>query len=266
MTLAKDSTVQALKYDLKLICDDTFNNGPSGWVQLIGSQYPFGVVMWDQEYAYNDSRGSLLLETGNNQVDGVNGNWGGLTAIKRLWRPPAASIQVTPIIEMEWVWYYGSQYDQNSPRTIIFGADTCDPSSDPRYFFQHRWLNWDGASGTRVTKYQLMQSDGTWVDIPGGTYIHGWNENKRDWHRTRVRFDLYNGCYDGFMIDGLGFGSLAATPDNSLRAFGPPHQTLPTFEGGLNPMFAIYNKSDAAINTHAWAGLGRMRVKAGWTP
>lgn len=255
-----------------ILAEDTFKNGTCGFVQLIGSQYPSGVVMHDDEYGYGDG-GSMVMETADCAQDGSDNAWATATAVKRLWRPSSAHIG---IIEMELVWAFGSQYDANSPRHVVFGLDCCSPSAERR-FFQFRWLNYDSTIPSRVTKYQLMNNAGTWVDLPTATWQasagaediattaipHGWNENKRDWHHLRMKFDVANSCYDGFSIDGDPFGSYTgnATDTAAIRAYGPQHQTLPTFENGFNTYIAIGNKSNTPTNTHSWLNVGYHRVE-----
>jgi hypothetical protein len=247
-------------------------------VQLIGSQYPIGVVGFDQSYGAMDGCGSLVLECADCAEGGVGNNWAAATAIKRMWR--GSNTQIPGVVEMEWVWYFASQYDQNSPRHVVFGLDCASPTGTPRQFFQVRWLNYDVVSLERLTKYQVLDVDGvTWRDVPGaawqtgatgdaaGTvYPHGWNENKRDWHHLRARFDVASGKYDGIMIDGDPFGSYADTASKTaLRAFGPKQETLHTFENGFNGYFSIENNSASPVNTHGWAGLGYFRAETGWT-
>lgn len=241
----------------RVLCDDTFDSGPQGWVQLMGSQYPEGVISLDSEITFDSSRHSLLLECADGAQDGVSNNWGSCTALKRVWRGNDAGI-----IECEWVWAYGSQYDTNSPRHVIFGLDTCHPSSSPRYFFQIRWLNYDSPTTTRVTKYQMLTPSNVWVDIPGAVIDHPWNENKRDLHRTQAQFNLSTGKYEGLRVDGIGFGSFADTPDTTMSAYGPSSQTLGSFKHGNNPFFSIANKSNTASNNHGWANLAAFKMTA----
>lgn len=265
----------------RVLAEDKFANGPGGWVQLIASQYPTGVVMFDGEYGYGDGCGSLLLEAADGR-HGTNDVHHGASAVKRLWR--GSSQHIDGYVDMQWVWYYGSQYDQNSPRQVQFGLDCASPTATPRRFFQVRWLNYDVVGGTRVTKYQVNvgSSDApNWVDIPtaswqssagtgdvtGSSYPHGWNENKRDWHMLRARFDVQTGKYLGIMIDGDPHGIYTDAPSDltAWEALGSPTaESLPTFEGGFNAWFSIENKTNSPVNTHSWAGLGYFRAETGW--
>lgn len=252
MTIITGGEVDAYpRRDPAVINEDNFNSGTCGWVPLISAQYPEGVLFLDSEISDPASRYSLFLQTGNGSKDGVSSNWGDCVAIKRCQRPQAAKK-----VYMEWKWSVGSEFDWNSPRVVIFGLDTCDANA-VRGFFQFRYQNWDAGSSTRRQQYQMMHNS-TWTDVPGGVYPHGINENKRNLIHTEAVFDLENHCYDGLRVNGLGFGSLAATPNTSLTAYGPAVESLPTFEGGFNPMFAVNNRNDSST-THAWANLSYQR-------
>ncbi|WP_210492276.1 hypothetical protein [Patulibacter sp. SYSU D01012] len=273
MALAKERTPRN-----RIVAEDFFQDGTCGFVQLIGSQYPLGVVMFDGEYGYGDG-GSLVLECGDGAQGGQdpNSNWGSAAAVKRMWRPSGK--WAGPTVEQEWVWSFGSQYDSNSPRHVVFGLDHCSPTAK-RFFQQVRWLQYDSPNGVRVTKYQLMgpgAGDGEWVDMPGASwqqtagaadttgtvYPHGWNENKRDWHHLRVRYDIVTGAYDGVMIDGDPFGSYTDDPADreAMRAIKAKPLSLPTFENGFNSFISIENKSNTPLNTHGWAHVGYHRLE-----
>jgi hypothetical protein len=262
----------------KVLAEDNFRDGgTSGWVQLVGSQYPTGVVMFDDEYGYTDGGGSLVLETGDAAQGGVGDTRAAASAVKRMWR--GSQQLLDGYVDMQWVWYFGSQYASTNPRVIEFGLDCASPTGTPRLFFRIRWLNFDSTTATRVTKYQIHTGSG-WVDLPaaswqagagvgdaaGTVYPHGWNENKRDWHLMRARFDVKNQQYVGFQIDGDPHGSFTGVPadEAAIRAFSPPTEALPTFENGFNGWFSIENRSDNRINNHAWAGLGYFRAETGW--
>jgi hypothetical protein len=232
--------------DPAVMNDDNFNNGPQGWVQLISGQYPEGgPIMLDSEITAHGSRYSLFLQSGTNNMDGVNDCWGGCVAIKRMYRHnPAKKIY------MEWLWAFGTEFKYDTPRTVFFGLDTCDAAANRR-FFQTRWL--------AATKAYQVFHNGTWTDLPGVTYPHAFNENKRNLNHTEVVFDLENNRYDGLRVNGIGYGSLAPTPDGSLNAYGPLVENLPTFEGGFNPVIGFYN-SNTDTTTHGWMNLAHQRT------
>lgn len=239
--------------DTAVLCEDDFNNGPSGWVPLMGSQLPGGLIMLDSEITDNRSRYSLFLQTGSGNQDGVNDVWGNSWAIKRMHRP-----QLAKKVYMDFKWAFGTEFDYSSPRQVVFAMDTCDANA-VRNFFQVRWLNWDSGTNAAVGRYEVMHN-GAWTPLPGPiTYPHGFNENKRNLIRTEVVFDLNSACYDGLRINGIGYGSLAPTPDSSLRAFTPGSPTLHTFEGGLNAIFGV-NNSNLTATTHSWANLAYQRT------
>lgn len=232
--------------DPAVLNDDDFNNGPQGWVQLISGNYPEGgPIMLDSEITAHGSRYSLFLQSGTGNMDGVNDAWGGCVAIKRMYRhQPAKKVY------MEWKWAFGTEFKYDTPRVLFFGLDTCDANAERR-FFQYRYRTDNDA-------YEALHN-GVWTTLPGVTYPHAFNENKRNLNHTEAVFDLENNRYDGLRINGIGYGSLAATPNSSLQPFFPKVEQLVTFEGGFNPIFGFYN-SNINSQTHGWANLAHQRT------
>lgn len=243
-----------------LLFDDNFNNGTCGWTQLLEVTLPTGMVLLDTEITYAESRYSLLLST-ENQANTAARPWGSATAIKRLGRGPTVGK-----VCYEFWFAWGSLAGQNAPRSIDFGLDQCDPSGN-RKFFKFKWMNYDDLTGTpsRVTQWCVSHEGGQYsftnsgvAAIPGAVIDLGYNENKRNINHVECVFDVGAGCYDGLRVNGRGFGSLADTPDNSLRAFSPPAETLTNFKSGFNATFEIRNRVNTNV-TKAWANLCRAR-------
>lgn len=275
MPLAQEKTPR-----FRVLAEDFFKESNCGWTQLVGSQYPHGPVMHDQEYGYGDGGGTLVLECGDG-AKAATDNRTECMAAKRMWR--GSSQHIGGYVDMQWVWYWGSQYNTTSPHYVQFGLDCASPTDNPRMFFQIRWLNYDPTTTSRVTEYQVntgTSDSPTWTNIPtaswqasAGTgdassnvYPHGWNENKRDWHMVRARFDVQNAQYVGMMIDGdpHGIYTGVSADETAWRALGPTTETLDTFQNGFNGWFAIGNNSANPINNHCWAGLGYFRAETGW--
>lgn len=241
------------KRDPAVLCDDNFNNGPSGWTQLLDVTTPTGPVILDSEITWDNSRYSLLLST-EDQSNAAGRTWGFAMAIKRLARPAGIS---KVYYDLRWSW--GSTWGENTPRAIEFGIDQAD-SAGQRRFFMIRWKNYDETTSTRTHQWQVLHN-GVYTDIPGATVDSGYNENKRNLQRLEMVFDLAAGCYDGLRVAGTGFGSLASTPDNSLRAFSPAASTLVPFANGLNPMVSIRNRNNTT-STRTWVNLAHAKVVA----
>ena len=243
--------------DPAVMNEDDFNNGPSGWVPLMGSQEPEGVLTLDSEITDNGSRYSLFLQTGSANQDGVGDAWGVCHALKRLARPQTAKKDY-----MEWKWAFGTEFFYDSPRQVVFALDTCNREAK-RNFFELRWLNWTNVPTPNNPRRYEVRHNGVWTPlIVGGqeiVYPHGFNENKRNLIHTEAVFDIENACYDGLRVNGVGYGSLAPTPNADLRSYSPGTVDLPTFEGGFNVMFGINNKNTNA-QTHSWANLCYQRT------
>lgn len=235
-----------------VLCEDNFNNGPSGWTQLLNGTNPTGPLILDSEIAYAESRYSLLLST--EDYSDASKPWGFAMAIKRLARPAG----VTKIyVDMQWAW--GSVAGQNVPRAYEFGIDQADVSGNRRFFIW-RWLNYDEAGSARVTKWQLL-NNGTYTDIPSAVGDFGYNENKRNLHRLEYVVNVSTGVYDGLRYNGVGFGSLAATPDTTLNAYAPALTTLAPFASGLNVMASIRNRTNTNT-TKSWMNIAYCKVVA----
>ena len=243
-----------------ILFEDNFDNGACNWTQLIhapaggGPIRPIGVLTMDTEISHGGSSSSLMLSTGDQPNTG--GNYGSCMAIKRLSRGPD-----TGRVFYEFFWSWGSLAGQNTPRAIQFGLDEADENGVRRYY-KVRWENWrhvSGGSGSgRTMQYQLLLGDNTMLDIPGAVFEHGYNENKRNLNHLEMIVDLNANVYDGLRINGVGFGSLADVPNDSLRAYGTHTSTLVPFSLGMNATFEVLNRTDT-VNTAAWANLAYAR-------
>lgn len=231
--------INAIARDQRVLFEDDFRNGPSGWTQLIHGTKPNGTIGLSSEITFNNSPYSLVLQSGD-QVDGA-GNFGGATAIKRMGRGATVGK-----LYVEFYWGWGSKWGENAPRAYDFGCDQADLDGNRKYF-KIRWFNYDAGNG-RPAKYQLLTVNGSdelvFVDIPGANIDHGFNENKRNLHHLEAIFDIDAGVYDGVRVDGTGFGSLAATPNASLREYSPKDEFLAPFKGGFNVSMDIRNRND----------------------
>lgn len=235
----------------RLVCEDDFRNGPSGWVQLLDGNTGAGVVYLDTEIAYRGSPYSLYIGTEDYSSADYK-PWGYATAIKRLSR--GATVNK---IYAEWWFGYGSLYGENTPKAIDFGIDQATPAATRRYF-KFRWLNYDEGTAARVSKFQMSHTS-SWVDVPSGAVNLGYNENKRNlWHVEAV-VDIDDGVYDGLRVNGTGFGSLASTPSSALRSYGPSSSTLAQFASGFNATIDVVNRLNTN-STKAWANLAYFRA------
>lgn len=230
-----------------LIFEDDFNRGTAGWTQLMDVTAPTGPVLLDSEITYNNSRYSLLLST-EDQANSAGRTWGMGMALKRLGRPKGAQK-----VYLDYQWAWGSTWGENTPRAIEFGLDQADENG-VRRFFMFRWKNYDETTSTRTHQWQVLHN-GVYTDIAGATVDNGYNENKRNLNRLEMVFDLASGVYDGLRCNNIGFGSLASTPDNSLRAYAPAATTLVPFANGFNPMVSIRNRLNTN-STRCWVNLG----------
>lgn len=235
-----------------LIVDDNFNNGAAGWTQLLDRTKPTGIILLDSEITYGNSRYSLLMQT-ENQTDTEVNSWGSAMAIKRMYQPNLADS-----VYMDFYWSWASTFGQNTPRAIDFGLDQCS-NSGQRQFFKVRWKNFDETTGQRVHQWQINNNSDVFQDIPGATVDCGYNENKRNLYRLECVFDLKNHHHSGVRINGIGFGSLAETPDNSLNSVAPAVETLQPFANGFNPIVQIRNNLQTN-NCKCWVNLGRVRA------
>lgn len=247
MTFTIGEVYAVPKREPGLVFEDDFNNGPAGWVQLVTETNPTGPLVLDSSITHNNSRFSLLLLSGD-YPNSAGRVWGGATALKRMSTPEGAKK-----FYMEFFWSWGSLHGQNTPRAIDFGLDMADKDG-LRRLYRYRWLNYDESSSTRVHKWQLHDQTAGFVDIPGADVDCGYNENKRNLFRLEMVFDLEAGVYDGLRVNGIGFGSLAPEPDESLRDYGPePHMLVP-FANGFNPLVDLRNRLNTT-STSAWVNL-----------
>lgn len=239
--------------DTSVLMEDDFTNGPQGWAQLLDIATPRGVLTLDPEITYGGSKYSLMLST-EDYPDGAEDNWGSAVALKRMSRPVGAS---TIYADIWWAW--GSLWGNETPRFIEFGIDQADESGSRRYY-RFRWHNYDEDAESRITQWKL-EHGGTYTSISGAVMDHGYNENKRNLHRLEFEIDLENNTYAGLRINGLGFGSLADTPDNTLRAYAPASSSLPDFANGLNLCVNLRNCIQTA-STKSWMNIAYAKVVA----
>lgn len=240
-----------LRRDPSVVMEDNFNNGPNGWTQLLDVTTPRGVLTLDSEIAYGGSSYSLMLST-EDYIDGAQFPWGSCTAIKRMQRPTYGS---TVYGDFQWAW--GALHGQNTPRFIEFGIDTAD-ASGVRHYYVFRWHNYDETAGQRITQWKV-NNNGSYDSIIGAVMDHGYNENKRNLQRLEFELDLANSTYAGLRINGLGFGSLAPVPDNSLRTMAPPPTSLPEFANGFNAAVNLRNSINTTA-TKSWMNLAYAKV------
>lgn len=241
------------RHDPSVLMEDNFNNGPQGWAQLLDIATPRGVLTLDPEITYGGSKYSLMLST-EDYPDGANCNWGSAVALKRMARPVGCK---TVYADIQWAW--GALWGRNTPRFIEFGIDQANSGGQRRYY-RFRWHNYDEDANSRITQWKI-DSAGAYISVPGAVMDHGYNENKRNLHRLEFEIDLENETYAGLRINGLGFGSLAATPDNSLRAHSPGVGSLPDFANGLNLCINIRNCIQTA-QTKSWMNIAYAKVVA----
>lgn len=237
--------------DPAVLMEDDFNNGAQGWAQLIDIATPRGVLTLDSEITYGGSAHSLMLST-EDYTDGAAMNWGSAVALKRMARPNGAK---TAYADIQWAW--GALYGRDTPRFIEFGFDQADPTGTRRYY-RFRWHNYDEDTDTRIKQWKIDDSTG-YISVPGAAMDHGYNENKRNLQRLEFEVDLENETYAGLRINGLGFGSLAAVPDNSLRAYSPAAGSLPDFANGFNLCVNLRNCIQTT-QTKSWMNIAYAKV------
>lgn len=260
--------------DESVLWEDNFTNGPSGWVQIMSSSRPFGMISLDPAITHKGSRWSLRLDT-EDFANGTNApNWARCMALKRLWRG-----NWMRIVRAEWVFAYGSRWggdgeESMSPRDIRFGLDNCDFTGARRFFGLRYQISGETNSTEGATRHERWQVQsatvGNWVTIPAlgdGVRPLAVNENKRNLFRVELEIDLENGVYNGVSINGDGFGSLAANSDTSISSIpGPQLETLDSFRGCLNPTFTIENRIYGPVAdgnaTACWANLVYSRGRA----
>lgn len=250
--------------DFSVLNDDNFNEGPQGWAQLIGgADNTHGPIMLDGEITADGSKHSLFLQTGETKATAAN-RFGSCMALKRLHYPDGAEM-----IYMRYEWAMGTEFSYKSPRTITFSLDACDKNAS-RHFWQVRWFNYDSSTDTYPKGYQVnagtdSATDWKFIGLP---FKHPFNENKRNIQVTEIVYDLLNNRYAGVRANGAGVGVLAASPtawvtENNTPggpALGPADQSLPTFEGSMNPYIQIDNNNTGADTHHSWLNLCRQRT------
>ncbi|NDK91022.1 hypothetical protein GYA93_15730 [Gordonia desulfuricans] len=244
-----------------LIAEDNFATGHCNWVQLLNGNVGAGVVYLDSRIVH-ESPYSLCVGTGYQSSIG-EGTQGYGAAFKRLSRGP-----VLGKVYAHWKFAYGSEGGENYPRNVDFGLDQCDPDGERR-FFKIRWLNYDEATSTRVSKFQVNGDPAsTWIDVPGAAIDLGFNEAKRNLFDVEAVFDATTGKYDGLRVNGLGFGTLATDsegapqPDATMQALSGPHpHTLNQFKGGMNVGIEVYNRLQVA-GSPAWVNLAYFKAVA----
>jgi hypothetical protein len=239
--------------DTSVLMEDDFNSGPQGWAQLLDIATPRGVLTLDSEITYGGSAHSLMLSS-EDYPDSANCNWGSAVALKRMARPVWAE---TIYADIQWTW--GAQYGRDTPRFIEFGIDQADQDGQRRYF-RFRWHNYDEDADARIHQWKLDDTSG-FVSIAGADMDHGYNENKRNLHRLEFEIDLANNTYAGLRVNGLGFGSLATVPNNSLRAYAPTVGSLPDFANGLNLCVNLRNCIQTS-STRSWMNIAYAKVVA----
>lgn len=261
--------------DEGLLWDDDFTNGPSGWVPIISSARPFGIVSLDSSITHKRSRYSLRCETENYADGTANTNWSRSMILKRLWRGSWMRI-----VRAEWVFAYGAQHggegeEALAPRDIRFGIDTADFAGARRYFQIRYQLSGELNATEGAQRLERWQVTGPavngWTDIPGmgaSAYRLGVNENKRNLFRVEMEVNVQTGRYLGLRVNGDGFGSLSADRDNTLLSDlpGPALEQLASFAGCLNPTFMISNRIYGPATdgnaTKCWANLAYTRGRA----
>jgi len=137
------------------------------------------------------------------------------------------------------------------PAAFSWGMDVASVAGVRRYF-ELVFDNYDEGLASQVQKFRLNMGGGTYQDITGGgstNLMNRANENKALPHYLAFEIDTNNGWYRGFRLnDEIMVGSLAATPDGTLQAYGPvTSTTLTTFGGGINVFFTITNRAAATV-------------------
>lgn len=111
---------------------------------------------------------------------------------------------------------------------------------------------------SRVTRFEMYDSQlGVYIPVRGlsnalATHNLGWNENKRNLHAFEMLVDLENIRYLGMRIDGVGYGRMAATPNDLMTSYKPAPSTLVPFGNGLNGTMELRNRTET--NTAAAHG------------
>ena len=239
-----------------VLSDDKFDNGPQGWGQLIDATSPRGPISLDTYGAIG--KYALTVQT-ENQAETSSAGWSTAMALKRLTRWKGDGRYM-----MEVWWGWASQSDKTRPRAFEFGIDTEGADNTSRRFYKFRWLNYDEANSARVTKWQMQTSSEdtpAFTDVPGGVMDLPYNENKRNLVYTAMVFDLGSGVYDGLQVNEyLKLGSLANSPDTSLRAYSVQTSTLADYVHGMNLCCVIRNRTNAA-KTKALLHIARVRCQ-----
>lgn len=251
-----------------LLTEDRFDRSTCGWTQLMEGVHGVGTMVLDSEITYDGSPYSLLFGTEDYSYNSDK-PWSGIEGIKRMSRGPKLGK-----IMLTWVWAWGSAraaVTSDTPRTIGGGFDQAAPSG-LRQFAKWRWHNYDEALNQRVSEMRLLSADGSFIAVPTGSdgdakIDPGVNENKRNLWVTRMVLDWdANGevVYDGLAFGGenswKGWGSLASTPDTSLRAIKPPPHTLTQFAGGCNATWEHTNRTNTN-DSKSWSNLAYFRAE-----
>jgi hypothetical protein len=133
------------------------------------------------------------------------------------------------------------------PRWYGWGLDIALADGTRKYFYV-RWLNYDEAGASQPRKFQIKLADGSYADVPNGSFTWQANENKALPVYMAMVVNTTTGLFEGFRVNAaIREGSLAATSSSSMTALGVVYnETLTAFSGGLNPFFDLVNRSNAA--------------------
>lgn len=226
-----NSLVGALgaKYpDSKVLFADDFRDGLNGWGALMDSTTPRPAPTLSSVNALNGPH-ALKICTGSvaqSAKDGI------AVAIKRMTRT-----HDTGVVNFDLSWAWGGEEAPSAPQCYDFRIDTQKRDGSERTYFAARWanINWP-VDGTTVTKWEIKDDDGNWVDVPDAVYQLPYNENKLNFIYTRLSVDLANGyqelqVYDDvYDLSGLGAGS-------------GKESTVNNFNGGLNFDVYVWNRT-----------------------
>lgn len=245
----------------RVLFDDEFEDGPCGWVQLMGGGY-------SAPYGDNAAGGAMGLVSwpsldGGNSLEFHSEDAAPSTpsadpmVLKRLTRP--AAVDGRNLIGFEvWFAYKNLHSAGITPRAFDFGLDTATDAG-ARKFGKFRLFTNDGSN-----KWQMASgaAPGTFTDIPSsGGLVVGINENKVGWNKLEFYYDIVTHTYAGLIVNGTPFGTEvggAALPSAAGVNGFVDEGTLAPFSNGLNFCVQIRNRTDTS-DSKTWAYLARAK-------
>lgn len=244
---------------------DDFSNGPCGWTH-INNGNTFTAPLLPASYPSIDGPSLQLTTEDGTPVSGVP--WNYAMAIKRGAYPfDATKVRFDLHLSIA-APHSGSPW--SGPRNIDIGLDTgyssATGSNNNRAFYRLRYLINDEAATGPNMRFQVSQGGlgiaaaSTFTDCVAAdgttpiTYPLGYNENKRDPMHIQLEVNLANRTYLGMSVNGIGYGSMATTPDNTFSSLGTASIDrltsggYATFYGGFNASVEVYNRTNSALS------------------